>query len=139
MLNKNNKQNKRDIFKKLADFIERLQAQRANNMSYYLNEDIKVFIEKLKVEVPRTKIMFVNAQEDEQTSNLHAALELCRKSVEDCAIHNQAAQDALAEHENGEDTEFDPFKMEMEADEMADNVKNLLANMQKAISIRNAL
>ncbi|OXX49414.1 hypothetical protein B9J93_02645 [Vibrio sp. V17_P4S1T151] len=69
---------------------------------------------------------------------LHAAVELCRSKVEGCAIHTQADEDAMNAYDNGDDTEFDPFKMEVEADEMKGEVDTLLANFKSALEAKVA-
>ncbi|EGR2232266.1 hypothetical protein DZF79_29125 [Vibrio parahaemolyticus] len=128
--------NTNTLLKKFAEFITRLQAQRANELSHHLNEDLKAFVETLKTSAPRNKITFIDVNESNQTLTWHNAAELCRKLKENCAIHYQNAAEALQDQQNGVDTEFDPYRMESEADEMNAELETILSNVLKAVESR---
>ncbi|MEP8041576.1 hypothetical protein ABJY94_18280 [Vibrio parahaemolyticus] len=127
--------NTNTLLKKFAEFITRLQAQRANELSHHLNEDLKAFVETLKTSAPRNKITFIDVNESNQTLTWHNAADLCRKLKENCAIHYQNAA-ALHDQQNGEVTEFDPYRMESEADEMNAELEMILSNVLKAVESR---
>lgn len=128
--------NTNNLLIKFAEFITRLQAQCANELSHHLNEDLKAFVETLKTAAPRNKITFIDINESNQTLTWHHAAELCRKLKENCVIHYQNAAEVLQEQQNGVDTEFDPYRMESEADEMNAELETILSNVLKAVESR---
>ncbi|KOY41457.1 hypothetical protein [Vibrio parahaemolyticus] len=133
-----NKAQKTEMYAEILKVVERLEAVSPTNLSHYTNEEAKSLAAKLAAEAPRTKVTFEDGNDIEVEMYLHAAVELCRSKVEDCAIHTQAAEDAMNAHNNGDDTEFDPFKMEVEADEMKGEVDTLLANFKRALEAKVA-
>lgn len=135
---KMNKAKKAEMYVEVLKVVEQLEAVSPTNLSHYTNEKAKSLAAKLAVEAPRTKVTFEDGNDIEVEMYLHAAVELCRSKVEDCAIHTQAAEDAMNAYDNGDDTEFDPFKMEVEADEMKGEVDTLLANFKRALKAKVA-
>ncbi|MBC5852112.1 hypothetical protein [Vibrio metschnikovii] len=133
-----NKAQKAEMYAEILAVVEQLEAVSPTNLSHYTNEKAKSLAAKLAVEAPRSKVTFEDGNSIEVEMYLHAAVELCRSKVEDCAIHTQAAEDEMNAHNSGDDTEFDPFKMEVEANEMKGEVNTLLANFKRVLKAKVA-
>ncbi|MFS1427362.1 hypothetical protein LMH73_009395 [Vibrio splendidus] len=112
------------------DCLENLK-HAANTKS--VTHSVTGMVEVLTQDMPLIVLSYKDENENEQEKPLKDVILSCLAKAEALANHDYDAECAMRDHDKGEETEFDPYRMEAEVQTMQEDLQCLTANILNSL------